>query len=99
MKNVEKLRDRIAKAFTDSMGQPEAAREVAFHVTDWAENVDDLVRVYEQAESMSDEEIRKIIIQLLAHVPNHLAAAKKLIGLGPIEDVFSVGVHEEDSAW
>ena len=98
MKNVGKLRDRIAQAFASSMGEPEVAGEIAFHVTDWAENVDDLVRLYEQAESLSDEEIRKIVIRLLAHVPNHVAAAKKLIGMGPVEDVFGVGVHGEDAA-
>ena len=98
MKNAGKLRDRITQAFTSSMGEPEIAGEIAFHVTDWAEDVDDLVRLYEQAESLSDEEIRKTVIQLLAHVPNHVAAAKKLIGMGSIEDVFSVGVHEEDDA-
>ena len=96
MKNAEKLRDRIAKAFASSMGEPEVAREIAFHMTDWDHNVDDLVRLYEQPESFSDDEILSIIIQFLAHVPNHVAAAKKLAGIGPIEDVFKVGVLEED---
>jgi hypothetical protein len=96
MKNAEKLRDRIAQAFASSMGEPEVAREIAFHMTDWDHNVDDLIRLYEQAESLSDEEIRKIVLQLLAHVPNHGAAAKKLVGMGPIEDVFGVGVLAED---
>ena len=97
MRNAEKLRDRIAQAFTESMGEPEVAGEIAFHITDWAENVDDLVRLYDQAESLSDEEIRRIVIQLLAHVPNHVAAAHKLIGMGPIRDAFGVGIHEEDA--
>lgn len=98
MKNAEKLRGRIARAFTASFDEPEAAGEVAFHFTDWAQDVDDLVRLYESAESLSDEEIREIVIRFLAHVPNHVAAAKKLLGMGRIEDVFGVGVHEEDGA-
>ena len=32
----------------------------------------------------------------LAHVPDHVAAAKKLAGVGPIEDIFGVGVLIED---
>jgi hypothetical protein len=96
MRKVEKLRERIAQAFAASTGEQEIADEIAFHVTDWAENVDDLIRLYEQAETLSEEEIRKIILQFLSHVPNHVAAAKKLVGMGPIEDVFGVGVHEED---
>ena|SRR5688500_9864573 len=96
MKNTDKLRDRIAQAFTSSMGEPEVAREIAFHMTDWDHNVDDLVRLYERPESFSDEEILSTVIQFLAHVPNHVAAAKKLAGIGPIEDVFKVGVLVED---
>jgi len=96
MKNAEKLRDRIAQAFASLTGEAEAAREIAFHMTDWDHNVDDLVRLYERPESFSDDEIQSVIIQFLAHVPNHVAAAKKLAGLGPIEDVFKVGVLEED---
>jgi hypothetical protein len=96
MKNTEKLKDRIAQAFASSMGEPEIARDVAFHMTDWDYNVDDLIKLYEQPEAFSDDEILNIVIQFLVHVPNHVAAAKKLAGLGPIEDVFEVGVFEED---
>ena len=96
MKNAEKLKDKIAQAFASSMGEPQVAREIAFHMTDWDHNVDDLVRLYERPESFNDDEILSIIIQFLAHVPNHVAAAKKLAGLGPVEDVFKVGVLEED---
>ena len=78
------------------MGEPEIAREIAFHMTDWDHNVDDLVRLYERPESFSDDEILSTVIQFLAHVPNHVAAAKKLAGIGPIEDVFKVGVLVED---
>jgi hypothetical protein len=96
MKNAEKLKSRIAQAFASSMGEPEVAREIAFHMTDWDHNVDDLVKLYERPESFSDDEILNIVIQFLAHVPNHVAAAKKLAGIGPIEDIFKVGVLEED---
>jgi hypothetical protein len=64
-------------------------------MTDWDHNVDDLVKLYKHPESFSDDEILSIIIQFLAHVPNHVAAAKKLAGLGPVEDIFKVGVLAE----
>ena len=96
MKKTEKLKDRIAQAFASSMGDLDVAREIAFHMTDWDHNVDDLVKLYEQPESFSDDEILSIVIQFLAHVPNHVAAAKKLAGIGPIEDVFEAGVLNED---
>jgi len=70
--------------------------DIAFHLTDWDHNVDDLLRLYEEPDPFSDDEVVRILMEFLAHVPNHLAAAKKLAGLGPIEDVFEVGVLRED---
>ena len=58
--------------------------------TDLDHNVDDLLRLYKQPEAFSDDEIRGIIIR------NHVAAAKKLAGIGPIEDIFEAGVLKDD---
>ena len=97
MNNIEPVKKRIAEALSSSLGLEMAeADEVAFHLTDWKHNLDDLVVLYEKADELSDEHIQEIIIRFLAHVPNHIAAAKKLMGLGPIEDVFNVGVLKED---
>ena len=95
-KKTEQLRDRIARIFTHSMEEkPEVARDIAFHMTDWDHNLEDMMRLYEEQESLSDDEIIDIIIQFLAHVSEHVAAAKKLAGVGPITDIFEVGVLEE----
>ena len=96
MKNTETLRARIAQAFATSMDLSAASNEIAFHMTDWNHNVDDLVRLYEDPEAFSDDEIVHLVLQFLAHVPDHVAAAKKLAGVGPIEDIFGVGVLIED---
>jgi hypothetical protein len=96
MNNKEILRSRIARAFATSMDLSDVAEDIAFHMTDWDHNVDDLIRLYEQPETFSNDEIVDILIRFLAHVPNHVAAAKKLAGVGPIEDVFEVGVLQED---
>lgn len=72
------------------------ADDIAFHMTDWDHNLDDLVKLYEQPEAFSDDDMVHIVLEFLAHVPNHVAAGKKLAGIGPIEDVFEVGVLEED---
>ena len=71
------------------------AEDIAFHMTDWDHNVDDLIKLYEYSETFSDDEIVHTLLAFLAHVPNHVAAAKKLAGIGPIEDVFQVGVLQE----
>ena len=97
MQSREDVKKRIAAAFSEFELEPQAVEDIAFHMTDWKENLEELVRLYEQPERLSDEQIQHIILVFLAHVPNHVAAAKKLLGLGPIEDVFEVGVLEEDS--
>ena len=96
MNNSDKLRARITQAFATSMDLSKVAEDIAFHMTDWDHNVDDLTSLYERSEAFSDDEIVDITLKFLAHVPNHVAAAKKLAGLGPIEDVFEVGVLQED---
>jgi hypothetical protein len=97
MQSRERVKERIASAFAANDLEPRVVQDIAFHMTDWTEDLNDLLQLHEKIEELSDEQIRKLVIGFLAHVPNHLAAAKKLIGLGPIEDVFEVGVLEEDS--
>ena len=53
-------------------------------------------KLYSNIGETNDERLQSTLIQFLAHVPDHLAAAKKLIGLGPITDVFGIGALEED---
>jgi hypothetical protein len=69
---------------------------VAFHLTDWDHNLVRLVELYQNPLKWSDDEFAVEIFAFLAHVPNNLAAAKKLAGAGPIEDIFEVGVFEKD---
>lgn len=97
MESREFVRGRIAAAFAEFELSTQAVEDIAFHMTDWKENLEELVRLYEQPEQLTDEQIQHIILVFLAHVPNHVAAAKKLAGLGPIEDVFEVGVLKEDT--
>ena len=96
MNSTEVVRARIREAFAKSMDQSSVASEIAFHMTDWDHNIDDLLKIYREPETATNDEIVQIVLEFLAHVPNHVAAAKKLAGLGPIEDVFEVGVLVED---
>jgi hypothetical protein len=97
MENINQINKRIAFAFKKLGLDQRVSNDIAFHMTDWKENLEQLVKLYQHSELLNDEQIRKIIITFLAHVPNHVAAAKKLVGLGPIEDIFKVGVTEEDA--
>jgi hypothetical protein len=97
MKNTQDLSARISDAFSVSMGSRDAAKDFVFQMTDWDGDVDELIKLYENPDLFTNDQIVDIILRFLAHVPNHVAAAKKLAGLGPIEDVFDVGVLVEDA--
>lgn len=97
MGSRELVKQRIAAAFAANELESSVVEDIAFHMTDWKENLEELVGLYDNVERLSDEQIRKIVIGFLAHAANHVAAAKKLVGLGPIEDIFKVGVLEEDT--
>lgn len=96
MNQTKNIRERIYDAFVASGIDQTIATDLAFHMTDWKEDFDELAKLYYEAERLNDKQIRSIIIKFLAHVPNHVAAAKKLSGLGPIEDIFGAKVFEED---
>lgn len=96
MAREEFLKNRIAEAFAANELESHVVNDIAFHMTDWKKDLDRLVNLYNNIESSNDSEIQEVIIRFLAHAPNHIAAAKKLAGLGPIEDVFEVGVLQED---
>ena len=63
---------------------------------DWRIDLLEMIRIYDESENLSDDEIYEILLKFLAHVPNHVAATKKLIGMGPMKDIFNAGIMEED---
>jgi hypothetical protein len=92
----EEMIDRVTRALV-SRGVPEArARDAAFHMSDWKDDLDRWAAVWEDPDAFDDERLTDIVYGFLMHVPNHVNAAKKLLGLGPIEDVFGVGVLEDE---
>ena len=95
MSSFKEIQDRVAAILSEDLGS-DRAREVGFHMADWSDDLEELHRAWHNLDGVDDEQLSRLIYKFLAHVPNHLAAAKKLIGYGPIEDIFKVGVLEED---
>lgn len=89
-------RSRIAVALETGGMEKENAEQVAFHLADCEDDFKQLVKFFQANSNFNDQEVEKLVFRFLAHVPNHLAAAQKLAGLGPVEDVFGVGALEED---
>jgi hypothetical protein len=53
---------------------PEIAADAAFHMTDWLEDLAKYVEFCQDPQRLTASEANQLIIQFLAHVPNHLAA-------------------------
>ena len=91
------IRERISNVFQNEFEMPrETADGIGFHMTDWLGDVEELLNIYSHINETSDEDISAFVLRFLAHVPNHLNAAMKLAGLGPVTDVFEVGIFKED---
>ena len=90
------IRARIREVALRETELPEtAANDVAFHMTDWLDDLEAYHRFCSHPSAMSDEEVSRLLIQFLVHVPNHLAAAAKLYTDIPVTDIFGVGATSE----
>lgn len=75
---------------------PEATvRDIAFHMTDWLDDLRSLQAFYDAPANLSTKEIEQLLIKFLVHAPNHLAAACKLLTDIPVTDIFGVGATSE----
>ena len=96
--NPEIIRARIREVGLREMSLSEsAAADVAFHMTDWLANFEEYQRFCLNPSGLSDEEVSRMLVKFLVHVPNHLAAASKLYTDVPVTDVFGVGATTEES--
>ncbi len=75
----------------------DVAYDVAFHMTDWLEDLAQYVEFCADPNKMKSNEIDHLLIKFLLHVPNHIAAASKLYIEIPVTDVFGVRATSEDN--
>jgi|SRR5438477_5292988 len=90
---AQQTRDTFTRALSADYS-PEVAREIAFHIVDWASDAAFLLAVHLFPERFTPEELIAGVDMLLIHAPNHLAAAAKLAG-HPVEDIFEVGALDQ----
>jgi hypothetical protein len=70
----------IAKLFNDPEAYTEQqANEVAFHLTDWIEDLVPFVQFLEDPDKFDDERAMEIIFAFVAHAPYHLNLAAEII--------------------
>ena len=79
----------IAQALSPSPDD-RIARDIAFHLSDWASDAAFIVATQLFPERFTAAEIADGVEGFLIHAPNHVAAAAVLAG-HPVEDIFEVG--------
>ena len=80
----------------DGYGTAEIRHEIAFHMTDWLSDLEDLYAYYRAPDSLAPGQVSQLLTNFLVHVPNHLAAASKLMTGVPVTDIFDVGATADD---
>jgi hypothetical protein len=92
------VRARIAEVARREMElSGKVSDDVAFHMTDWLDDLDAYSRFCADPRGMSDAEVCELLTDFLVHVPNHVAAASKLYADVPVTDIFGVGATSKDT--
>ncbi len=78
---------------TDDL-EPTVVHDIAFHMTDWLDDLEAWTAFCSDPSSLKPDEVKKLLIGFLIHVPNHVAAAHKLLLGYPMMDIFEVGAFE-----
>lgn len=80
----------IEKALVLEGYEVDKAKDISFHMTDWLDDLQELIKFYNDPNKISSEEIEELLMDFLVHVPNHLAAASKLMLDIEITNIFDV---------
>ena len=96
--DLAKIQDSIERALEQNDYEDAARRhDIAFHLTDWLEDLQEWAAYCERPEDFDADATVRIMTAFLIHVPNHLAAASKLMLDIPVGDVFAVGAIEANA--
>jgi hypothetical protein len=79
--------EAIHRAFADQMSEAEV-REFAFHLTDWAWELEFLVAFFCEPEQFTDAEVEDGITSFLLHAPAHINRAAKISGDHELTEIF-----------
>lgn len=60
-------------------------------MTDWLDELNAYAAFCRDPKSLTDEQLHELLLAFLIHVPNHVAAAGKLLADMPVRDIFGVG--------
>lgn len=92
-----RISDALKSMLVEQGYEPEDRRDqLVFHMTDWLDDLSRWAEICDKPEEFDAGHIEKVLTGFLLHVPNHLAAASKLMLDVPVTDVFNVASTGED---
>ena len=92
------IRNAIESMLLKQGYKPDSKRkEIAFHLTDWLDDAEAWNDFCQDPSQLEPSALEKLIIDFLIHVPNHVAAASKLMLDIPVQDIFEVGAVSDDN--
>lgn len=87
--------EAIQRALDPEQVPPEVAKDIAFHMTDWLSDHQAWNDFCRDPGSLDPAAVHRLLVNFLVHVPNHVAAAQKLLLGSAMKDVFGVGIFDE----
>ena len=97
MLDRQRIHSRVQAVAAHCMELPAAAaQDVAFHMTDWLDDLELWAAFCADPEALDDEAASDLLLQFLIHVPPHVAAASKLYTGLPVTDIFGIGATSAD---
>ncbi len=91
-----KIKNLIENSLEDANEfSEEQCADIAFHMTDWIDNLESIIELYEKPDFYKAEDVNKILLDFLIHAPEHIIAASKLLTGNTVKDIFDVGALEK----
>ncbi|MCO6512742.1 MAG: hypothetical protein J5I65_18310 [Aridibacter famidurans] len=91
-----KIESAIKASLEDWELEPGVIDDIAFHMTDWLEDLDKWHRFCSDPASLTNKETANLLMDILIHVPPHIAAARKLMMGMAMEDIFGVNIFVDE---
>ena len=87
----------LEKVLRTDLDAKKNSADIAFHLTDWADDLEEFYEYLSDPKKYSVKEANRIIHIFLQHATHHIVAAFKLYTGDPVNDVFEIGAVKEEN--
>ncbi len=88
---VKRIKSAVKKS--DDELSDDQVRDFTFHMTDWLEDLEGLMEVYDPSSNLSNSQIYDLLLKFCIHVPLHVVKASEIL----MDDKFSLLYNDYES--